>query len=737
MSKKVKEMIGGCCVCSDERGWNENPLVYCDGAGCSVAVHQACYGIVLVPTGPWFCKKCESQERVARVKCELCPQRAGALKRTDTGGWCHVVCALYIPEAGFGNVQTMEPILLSGVPNERFNKTCYICEEQKRDTKATAGACMQCNRNTCKQFFHVTCAQAQGLLCEVTGSYENVNYCGYCSHHYKKLKNQSNVKTIPAFKPIPSENGTPDSSPEKIVQNKTEGEIKPPSQPTIEQVKSPQVDQSVSSTSDSVPSQLLAYSKPDLVSPGCSQVSDITSAVSPSGEDLKSPQSGSDLSQEPSSSGVITQQKSIITKLLQDGGATSSTENIEVDVGGVTEEVKLNVDVLPVTSEETSQAMSKRQRQVNSQKPEKSAVKKTKSTTISSTVPHRKDGSKKAMKKRRDSGGSSTKGATTSSNTATTLPGHHNYCGSIFGGSPYFQSLSAPGRVSLSNFASHGLFPSLPYGGDNYLYATDSYYDSSALNGTPPLVQPPKQFPSIHTSKQGQDHSQDFPLSMEQLLEQQWDHGAQFLMDQGQHFDIASLLNCLHRLKGENQSLEDQVRDLTSRRNHLMAVNARLSLPLSVYDGCLSNSQSSSMGSLEDISSPDDVQPKSGLTTVQIPCNSDLIVEDILSPVDTEHPSLSNHKLTTSCSPGYYPDQICPPQPLMYSVVNPPPPTLSVISTTLPSRHTSTPAHASMSSHHTSALPHSAMPALEPSHIPNLSGLSLNNSNVTTLQDTT
>ena len=36
----MKEMIGGCCVCGDERGWTENPLVYCDGQGCNVAVHQ-------------------------------------------------------------------------------------------------------------------------------------------------------------------------------------------------------------------------------------------------------------------------------------------------------------------------------------------------------------------------------------------------------------------------------------------------------------------------------------------------------------------------------------------------------------------------------------------------------------------------------------------------------------------------------------------------------------------------
>lgn len=38
--KTMREMVGGCCVCSDERGWDENPLVYCDGQGCNVAVHQ-------------------------------------------------------------------------------------------------------------------------------------------------------------------------------------------------------------------------------------------------------------------------------------------------------------------------------------------------------------------------------------------------------------------------------------------------------------------------------------------------------------------------------------------------------------------------------------------------------------------------------------------------------------------------------------------------------------------------
>ncbi|KAM8822426.1 protein AF-10 isoform 1-T1 [Spinachia spinachia] len=211
----MKEMIGGCCVCSDERGWAENPLVYCDGHGCNVAVHQACYGIVQVPTGPWFCRKCESQERAARVRCELCPHKDGALKRTDNGGWAHVVCALYIPEVEFANVSTMEPIVLQSVPQDRYNKTCYICEDQGRESKAASGACMTCNKHGCRQAFHVTCAQFAGLLCEEQGSdADNVKYCGYCKYHHSKLKHKERDRHKPKHKKI-----SMDMSPSLVLPN--------------------------------------------------------------------------------------------------------------------------------------------------------------------------------------------------------------------------------------------------------------------------------------------------------------------------------------------------------------------------------------------------------------------------------------------------------------------------------------------------------------------------------------
>ncbi|KAL4705689.1 hypothetical protein ACJJTC_018762 [Scirpophaga incertulas] len=73
--------------------------------------------------------------------------------------------------------------------------------------------------------------------------------------------------------------------------------------------------------------------------------------------------------------------------------------------------------------------------------------------------------------------------------------------------------------------------------------------------------------------------------SLDQLLERQWEQGSQFLMEQAQHFDIASLLSCLHQLRTENVRLEDHVGSLLQRRDHLLAVNARLAIPLNgTYD---------------------------------------------------------------------------------------------------------------------------------------------------------
>lgn len=224
----------GCAVCSEESApVEDNPLVFCDG--CNVCVHKACYGILSIPTGDWFCSKCaylrakskgqageaptavtdlDTKKNSQTVSCQLCPSKEGALKKTNYGKWAHVVCALYIKEASFQNTDHMEPIILNEIPKHRFQQTCYICVENGHQAEATTGACSICEKAACKKAFHVTCAQRKGLLCEIfkkNTKPELVIYAGYCAEHIPADENGavdgSRYRKIPAYPRAPSSNG--------------------------------------------------------------------------------------------------------------------------------------------------------------------------------------------------------------------------------------------------------------------------------------------------------------------------------------------------------------------------------------------------------------------------------------------------------------------------------------------------------------------------------------------------
>ena len=90
-----------------------NEMVFCDS--CNICVHQACYGITSIPSGSWLCRTCALG---SKPKCELCPNKGGAMKSTKSGQkWAHVSCALWIPEVSIGCVEKMEPITkISSIP---------------------------------------------------------------------------------------------------------------------------------------------------------------------------------------------------------------------------------------------------------------------------------------------------------------------------------------------------------------------------------------------------------------------------------------------------------------------------------------------------------------------------------------------------------------------------------------------------------------------------------------------
>lgn len=51
-----------------------------------------------------------------------------------------------------------------------------------------------------------------------------------------------------------------------------------------------------------------------------------------------------------------------------------------------------------------------------------------------------------------------------------------------------------------------------------------------------------------------------------------------------QFYDIASLVSCLNKLKSENRVLDEKLKLLAHRRDHLIAVNARLAIPCSTLN---------------------------------------------------------------------------------------------------------------------------------------------------------
>ncbi|XP_056137628.1 bromodomain-containing protein 1b [Lampris incognitus] len=173
-----------CCICMDGDGADSNVILFCDS--CNIAVHQECYGVPYIPEGQWLCRHClQCPSRPA--ECVFCPNRGGALKKTDDDRWGHVACALWVPEVGFSDTVFIEPIDgVSNIPPARWKLTCYLCKEKG------VGACIQCHKVNCYTAFHVSCAQKAGLYMkmepvkEVTESGAatfSVKKTAYCCAH--------------------------------------------------------------------------------------------------------------------------------------------------------------------------------------------------------------------------------------------------------------------------------------------------------------------------------------------------------------------------------------------------------------------------------------------------------------------------------------------------------------------------------------------------------------------------
>ena len=73
------------------------------------------------------------------------------MKRTTCWRWCHIQCALWIPETFFRFADGNDIIDVLKIPQSRFNLTCYYCNKKN-------GACIRCCQHQCDRTYHVSCA---------------------------------------------------------------------------------------------------------------------------------------------------------------------------------------------------------------------------------------------------------------------------------------------------------------------------------------------------------------------------------------------------------------------------------------------------------------------------------------------------------------------------------------------------------------------------------------------------
>nr|XP_045598813.1 uncharacterized protein LOC123758439 isoform X1 [Procambarus clarkii] len=179
-----------CAVCLGDHSDDVNEIVTCDG--CSVSVHEGCYGIsdsISVSstvssssTEPWFCDACKAG--VINPPCELCPNLGYTIfKETEMGRWVHLVCALYIPGVAFSEVDKLSFPTLFEMPYTKWgSKSCTLCEDERY---SKTGVCIGCDAGMCRAYFHVTCAQREGLLSEVNhGEADQADpYYAHCKLH--------------------------------------------------------------------------------------------------------------------------------------------------------------------------------------------------------------------------------------------------------------------------------------------------------------------------------------------------------------------------------------------------------------------------------------------------------------------------------------------------------------------------------------------------------------------------
>eukprot|EP01026_Neomeris_dumetosa_P061029 TRINITY_DN5757_c0_g1_i4.p1 TRINITY_DN5757_c0_g1~~TRINITY_DN5757_c0_g1_i4.p1 ORF type:complete len:544 (-),score=58.05 TRINITY_DN5757_c0_g1_i4:277-1863(-) len=192
-----------CHICGHLE-FEDDLFLECDR--CRIVVHMSCYGVCKRPDGQlWLCDVCQMRLENPQP-CLLCPVVGGPMKITKERNWCHIVCALWVPEVSFEDVDIKEPILgAEKVAKKKSKHRCSICKQQP------SGSLLQCSVPKCYQLHHPSCARIQGLIMEFDEEHQEQS-----SNHVKQQIQQSPTQ----------QNGGHVQQPSQGLQTQLSGQIK-------------------------------------------------------------------------------------------------------------------------------------------------------------------------------------------------------------------------------------------------------------------------------------------------------------------------------------------------------------------------------------------------------------------------------------------------------------------------------------------------------------------------------
>ena len=124
---------------------------------------------------------------VGSGQCCLCPVKGGALKPTDDGRWCHLVCAIWIPEPCISDIARMQPVeRLNKISSKRRRLQCAVCNSNDD------GPCIECSESGCLTAFHPSCAYTASpdycLQASLQPDRQAVSFEAFCPEHNARMR---------------------------------------------------------------------------------------------------------------------------------------------------------------------------------------------------------------------------------------------------------------------------------------------------------------------------------------------------------------------------------------------------------------------------------------------------------------------------------------------------------------------------------------------------------------------